>query len=230
MEQQSALLAVWMQGASIAALSSLLEQQPAAIEDHLRGELHKIRTEAVAPAVIPIDVGRQQGILVVRLADSLRSEVDSRLDLLQIDAGAEERRVARLACAGGPPPTVITGALAVPPSQAAPATPVWSEAMEARRVALTEALADAGIRPETSTACRWGAAWNEVRAEAGRAARRSVVDALRRKCATRRAGSLASAGADDRARRRDREAALEVRDRRQDPGHHRRRGSRTRSR
>lgn len=66
-----------------------------------------------------------------------------------------------VACAGGPPPTVITGALAVPPSQAAPATPVWSEAMEARRVALTEALADAGVEvlrgPDNSLQLRWPA-------------------------------------------------------------------------
>lgn len=44
------------------------------------------RQQVKVPVIRAIDVGRQQGILVVRLADSLRSEVDSRLDLLQIDA------------------------------------------------------------------------------------------------------------------------------------------------
>jgi hypothetical protein len=44
------------------------------------------RQQVKAPVIRALDVGRQQGILVVRLADSLRSEVDSRLDLLQIDA------------------------------------------------------------------------------------------------------------------------------------------------
>lgn len=44
------------------------------------------RQQVKAPVIRAIDVGRQQGILVVRLAESLRSEVDSRLDLLQIDA------------------------------------------------------------------------------------------------------------------------------------------------
>ncbi|WP_254513808.1 hypothetical protein [Anatilimnocola floriformis] len=44
------------------------------------------RQQVKTPVIRAIDVGRQQGILVVRLAESLRSEVDSRLDLLQIDA------------------------------------------------------------------------------------------------------------------------------------------------
>jgi hypothetical protein len=44
------------------------------------------RQQVKVPVIRAIDVGRQQGILVVRLAESLRSEVDSRLDLLQIDA------------------------------------------------------------------------------------------------------------------------------------------------
>jgi hypothetical protein len=44
------------------------------------------RQQVKVPVIRALDVGRQQGVLVVRLADSLRSEVDSRLDLLQVDA------------------------------------------------------------------------------------------------------------------------------------------------
>lgn len=54
MEQSSALLAVWMQGASIANLSFLTEQAPDRIENHLRSELHKIRAEVALPAPIPV--------------------------------------------------------------------------------------------------------------------------------------------------------------------------------
>lgn len=50
------------------------------------------------------------------------------------------------ACASGQgPATVITGAAAVAASQGAGAPPVWTEAMEARRAGLAEALAEAGV-------------------------------------------------------------------------------------
>ncbi|QDU31569.1 hypothetical protein ETAA8_67280 [Anatilimnocola aggregata] len=52
------------------------------------------RQQVKVPVIRAIDVGRQQGVLVVRLADSLRSEVDSRLDLLQIDAAELPQQLA----------------------------------------------------------------------------------------------------------------------------------------
>ena len=71
--------------------------QPARGTQNLVIELEKIiadkempnemaRRSVKIPVVRAIDVGRQQGILVVRVAESLRNEVESRLDLLQIDA------------------------------------------------------------------------------------------------------------------------------------------------
>lgn len=53
MEQQSALLAVWYEGATIASLSHLLEQPADRIEDHLRQELHKLRNDAATPTAPP---------------------------------------------------------------------------------------------------------------------------------------------------------------------------------
>ncbi|WP_425615612.1 hypothetical protein NA78x_005541 [Anatilimnocola sp. NA78] len=79
--------------------------QPARGTQNLVIELEKIiadkempaemaRQQVKVPVIRAIDVGRQQGVLVVRLADSLRSEIDSRLDLLQIDAAELPQQLA----------------------------------------------------------------------------------------------------------------------------------------
>lgn len=49
MDQSSALLATWMQGASISTIHFLIEQPEHVIEDQLRKALHKLREDAAVP-------------------------------------------------------------------------------------------------------------------------------------------------------------------------------------
>jgi hypothetical protein len=55
----------------------------------------KLEEEYETPVVRALDVGRQQGIVVVRVADSLRSEIVSRNGLFQIDAAELPQPLAR---------------------------------------------------------------------------------------------------------------------------------------